>query len=98
MAELRPERISEIRAAEAEITQIRADRNAERPGRYQHAEATFFQTAHKGFSGIDKVVEWARTDTGGRQFPLFAPAPTGGCMRWGMCETAPTDNNTNGDD
>jgi len=38
---------------------------------------------------IDEVVQWARTDHGGRQFSIFEPAPTGGCMRWGLCETAP---------
>lgn len=46
-------------------------------------------TQRQGFSGIDKVVEWARTDHGGKQFPLFAPPPRGGCMRWGICETSP---------
>lgn len=39
---------------------------------------------------IDAIVEWARTDRGGRQMPLFAPQPTGGCMRWGLCETSPS--------
>ncbi len=90
-----PHRIDELRAAEAEMTEIRRARNAERPGRYTHKDATFFQTIHKGFSGIDRVVEWARTDHGGKQIPLFSPAPRGGCMRWGLCETAP--NHDDGD-
>lgn len=86
---LPPTRIDEIREAEREMTAIRAARNSERPGRYTHEEATFFQTIRKGFSGIDAVVAWARTDRGGRQTPLFAPPPRGGCMRWGLCETGP---------
>jgi 3'-phosphoadenosine 5'-phosphosulfate sulfotransferase (PAPS reductase)/FAD synthetase len=60
------------------IDEIRALENAD--------EATFFQTQRKGFGGIDAVVKWARTDHGGRQFPLFAPAPRGGCMQWGICD------------
>jgi 3'-phosphoadenosine 5'-phosphosulfate sulfotransferase (PAPS reductase)/FAD synthetase len=89
MAELRPGRIAELRAAEAEITEMRRQRNEDKPGRYSHTDASFFQTARQGFSGIDKVIEWARTDHGGKQYPLFSPAPSGGCMRWGLCETPP---------
>ena len=37
---------------------------------------------------IGKVVEWARTRRGGRQFEMFAaPAREWGCMRWGVCDT-----------
>jgi 3'-phosphoadenosine 5'-phosphosulfate sulfotransferase (PAPS reductase)/FAD synthetase len=37
---------------------------------------------------IDKVLLWARTAYGGRQFELFAADPRdAGCMRWGMCDT-----------
>jgi len=87
IAERRPERIAEIRALETELVQLRRDRNAESPGRYKHEDdASFFQTQRQGFSGIDKVVEWARTDHGGKQYPLFPPVPTGGCMRWGVCD------------
>ncbi len=86
---LPPERIDEIRALEAEATKIRADRNAESPGRYAHEGAQFFQTQRQGFVGIDRVVEWARTDRGGRQLPLLAPPPRGGCMRWGICDLPP---------
>jgi len=35
---------------------------------------------------IDDIVAWARTDDGGKQMPIFEPAPRGGCMRWGLCE------------
>lgn len=89
IAEHAPERIDEVRALEAEATAERARRNEETPGRYAHAQATFFQTIERGGepNGIDKVVEWSRTERGGKQLPLLQPVPTGGCMRWGMCES-----------
>ncbi|QDP65629.1 MAG: hypothetical protein GOVbin1454_23 [Prokaryotic dsDNA virus sp.] len=37
---------------------------------------------------IDRVVAWARTKRGGRQFELFDALPgEQGCVRWGMCDT-----------
>jgi len=37
---------------------------------------------------IARVLEWARTGKGGRQFELFAAGPREtGCMRWGLCDT-----------
>lgn len=81
IAESDPGRIDALRNAETEIDEIRKARG------YDKWEATFFQTIRKGFSGIDEVVSWAKTDRGGRQFPLFSPAPRGGCMRWGLCDT-----------
>lgn len=81
--------IAKIRRLEAEVTAIRHDRNVEEPGRYKDEGAQFFQTQTKGFVGIDAVVAWARTDRGGKQLPLLAPAPRGGCMRWGICDLPP---------
>lgn len=78
--------ISKIRQLETEVTEIRRSRNAEEPGRYKDEAAQFFQTQTKGFVGIDAVVAWSRTARGGKQLPLLAPAPTGGCMRWGICD------------
>lgn len=82
-------RIDEIEALEAEASAIRAARNVEHPGRYADEGAQFFQTRSKGFVGIRETVEWARTDRGGRQLPLLAPPPRGGCMRWGICDLPP---------
>jgi 3'-phosphoadenosine 5'-phosphosulfate sulfotransferase (PAPS reductase)/FAD synthetase len=60
--------------------------------RYTHHQATFFQTRDRvAPMGIRDVVEWARTDRGGKQLPIFAPAPRGGCMRWGLCDTGVED-------
>jgi 3'-phosphoadenosine 5'-phosphosulfate sulfotransferase (PAPS reductase)/FAD synthetase len=88
IARRHPERIDEIRALEAECTAERARRNLETPGRYAHPVATFFQMATERSLpvGIDAVVEWSRTDRGGRQMPLIAPPARGGCMRWGICD------------
>ena len=89
MAEVRPDRVELLREAEREISALRAERNLTREKPYENTDATFFQTIGRGFTGIDAVVAWARTDRGGRQTPLFPPPPRGGCMRWGLCETAP---------
>lgn len=89
-----PKRIDEIEALEQECTALRAVRNIEEPGRYAHAQASFFQTRDRtnaSVMSIREVVAWANTDKGGRQLPLLPPLPTGGCMRWGMCE-APQDD------
>lgn len=88
IADHSPERIDEIRQLEAEMSALRVDRNAVEPGRYKHKDAQFFQVAHaRGLPvGIDAVVAWSRTERGGKQLPLLAPAPTGGCMRWGICD------------
>lgn len=93
IAEHAPERIDEIEALEAECTAERAARNVEHATagnadpRYAHPKATFFQTRFGVRPmGIREVVEWAGTAYGGRQLQLLAPPPTGGCMRWGMCE------------
>lgn len=88
LAETHPERIDYVECVEAATQAIRDARNVETPGRYTHAQAVFFQTRDRvAPQGIRSVVEWARTDRGGRQLPLLAPAPTGGCMRWGLCDT-----------
>lgn len=90
IAEHSPGRIDEIRALEAEQGAARAARNDAEPGRYAHAEATFFQGRDRGRPGaIDAVVAWSRTARGGRQLPLLPEPPQGGCMRWGLCEAPP---------
>lgn len=90
LAEHAPGRINEVEALEAEAQAVRDARNAETPGRYTSARATFFQTRDRiAPMGIRQVVEWSRTDRGGKQLPLLQPAPRGGCMRWGLCDVAP---------
>lgn len=81
-----PERIEEIAALEAEIA------TARREELDKDDQPTFFRTIASTADpiGIRDVVEWSRTERGGKQLSLLAPVPTGGCMRWGMCE-APTD-------
>ena len=83
-----PGRMDQIRALEVEQTAERASRNEVEPGRYAHAEAVFFQTRDVGrVMKIDDIITWSRTTQGGRQLPLLPEPPSGGCMRWGMCDT-----------
>jgi 3'-phosphoadenosine 5'-phosphosulfate sulfotransferase (PAPS reductase)/FAD synthetase len=82
VARLAPDRIDRIRALEAEMgaTMFTRDRRTEKA-----------KLGDDGPSvvpvGIDEVIEWARTDRGGRQFSLVR-MPTG-CARWGVCEAPP---------
>ena len=89
-----PWRIEEIHALEVEVEAERARRNAEhvptekRPVRYTQQQALYFQTrSGVGPLAIHDIVAWSRTDRKG--LPILAPQPTGGCMRWGLCETEP---------
>ena len=86
IAELAPWRVEELRQLEAELTELRAARNAEEPGRYRHGRARFFQKQAGRPDAIEEIATWARTERGGRQLPLVQPPPSGGCFRWGMCE------------
>ena len=95
-AEHDPASVAEVAALERECEALRAERNAETPGRYTHSVASFFQSreASKDAAGrrvylpvhVDRVVEWSQTDRGGRQLPLIREEPDGGCFRWGLCE------------
>lgn len=96
IAENDPDVIDDIEELEAHATEVRRARNGEhvptakRPVRYKTEQATYFQ-GRKGSPlgtspGIRDVVTWARTDRGGRQLPLLAEPPKGGCMRWGLCD------------
>ncbi len=95
-----PERINEIERLEFEAEAERKARNiahaeSGKEGlRYNRAIATFFQARDRKTmkpEHIRSVVAWSQTAHGGKQTLLFEPAPTGGCMRWGMCETAAKD-------
>lgn len=93
-----PARIALLADLERDIHKIRTSRAAEK-GEELRTPTAFFQSpagdinpATGRRSGlcwpIDRVVEWARTKHGGRQFELFAAAPgERGCVRWGMCDT-----------
>lgn len=82
-----PERIGEIRDAEIEFTTERARRNEAGEGEFTVPQSTFFLPRTPGvMSPIDDVVEWSRTERGGRQLPLIQEAPDTGCFRWGLCD------------
>lgn len=98
VADYAPDRIATIRELEAEVVEIRDERNESSPGRYEPMMGTFFQgrDARSGFVPIDRVVAWSRTSRGGKQLPLLDNEPDGGCFRWGMCEP-PSSDGKNGD-
>lgn len=87
LAEIDPARIDEIRALEGELTLAAQGRRGPQEIR------SFFQAKadRTGQWPIDKVVEWSRTSRGGRQLEMFHD-PHDGCVRWGMCESAPEPN------
>lgn len=88
-----PERIDLIELLEDEITDAADARSAARGVTNVHRRAWFAGRGPKKSGGaqammpIRDVVEWVRTDKGGRQFTLFDVSdPDEGCVRWGMCE------------
>lgn len=83
-------RVAAIRALEALVAELSAARRPERPGLFQ---APLPEHTPDGLKypcwPIDRVLEWAQTARGGRQMRLGAWGEQNGCVRWGMCETAP---------
>lgn len=84
-------RVSIMRDVEALLARVILDRKHEHP----NGAPTFYQTRALDDNGqnkcwpIDRVLEWARTGQGGRQFELFAASPReAGCTRWGLCDTS----------
>lgn len=90
VADLSPDRIDTIRQLEVEVGDAMEARAAAKGTLLEHRPAWFAsRLGRTGTQPIDDVVQWSRTDRGGRQFELFAADPAEqGCMRWGLCETA----------
>jgi 3'-phosphoadenosine 5'-phosphosulfate sulfotransferase (PAPS reductase)/FAD synthetase len=93
VADIAPERIEEIRVMEREVTaaaRARADRDGTHADFVHGFDRTFFHgklsREGKPFP-IDTIVEWSRTDTGGKQFLLIEDEAPSGCVRWGLCDT-----------
>jgi 3'-phosphoadenosine 5'-phosphosulfate sulfotransferase (PAPS reductase)/FAD synthetase len=89
IADSDPGRIAELRALEVEVTTAARAVVEARGETLKHAR-TWFQAplGGEGTWPIDKVVDWARTSHGGRQFEMFAAAGRdAGCVRWGLCDT-----------
>ncbi len=98
-ADYAPEIIDKIEDLEQYAETERAIRNAahipteKRPLRYSSPQAYYFQTRNGlGPMNIRQIVAWSRTDR--RGLPVLAPQPTGGCMRWGLCETLSGDGSS----
>jgi 3'-phosphoadenosine 5'-phosphosulfate sulfotransferase (PAPS reductase)/FAD synthetase len=93
-----PERIDLIRDLEAQVQERAAARYAEKGETFAslgYSPPTFFAMRSEGkgsMVSIDKVMLWARTAHGGKQFELFARDGEDGCVRWGLCEAGPDDD------
>jgi len=93
ISEKDPERIEKIRDLEAEVAENARARYAEKGETFEslgYKRPTFFQSRNgAGEWPIDKVVDWAKTAHGGKQYELFSVDPDDtGCMRWGLCDNS----------
>jgi len=83
-------RVRAIQLLEQHISWFAAER-ARRAGKPppKGGSTMFYESNSDESWPIKKVMEWAKTSYGGRQFQLFAASPAdAGCMRWGLCETS----------
>lgn len=81
-------RVAAIRALEALVAEVVAARRPEPPGLFQAPTPEQTPDGPKyPCWPIDRVLQWARTERGGRQMRLGAWGSEDGCVRWGMCET-----------
>lgn len=94
VAEVSPERVDEIRALEAEVTEIAAARYAKKGETFEslgYCRPTMFHDKGRRMTPIpiDEVVAWSKTAYGGKQLLLLETEPAG-CMRWGLCDSDDT--------
>ena len=83
-----PERIDLLADLEKDMHEIKAAKKAAK-GEKIRGEHTGWFWHQKESWPIHKVVQWAKTKRGGKQFELFDALPgEQGCVRWGMCDTA----------
>ena len=95
-----PRRVQAMRLLEALIGDLtRARKEGRGDDMTGWSPPAFFQRSTPDAAGkysrepIDSVLDWARTERGGRQMsltPRFGGGDRGGggCMRWGMCDTS----------
>jgi 3'-phosphoadenosine 5'-phosphosulfate sulfotransferase (PAPS reductase)/FAD synthetase len=93
-----PRRVQAMRLLEAlvgDLTRTRKERRGDDMTGW--SPPALFQRSTPDAAGkyscepIDSVLDWARTERGGRQMsltPRFGGGDRGGCMRWGMCDTS----------
>ena len=84
IAEIDPGHMDMIEALESEITALANEKIRARGDEPTHPQ-TFFSSKH-GHKGIRDVVEWSRTQRGGRHRELFYDPDRSGCVRWGLCD------------
>lgn len=84
IAEYFPETIDLLRELEATLEAIGSPRQEAGAG-----SPRWFTLSREGkdwMVPVDQAVKWAKTERGGRQFPLFKPVTDPGCSAWGLCE------------
>jgi len=86
IARLSEKRIAFIERLEAVIAELFAVRSDRTGGAYSNP--AWFQAMDEqnrpARVPIREMVDWSKTERGGRTYSLFAPAD--GCMKWGFCE------------
>jgi 3'-phosphoadenosine 5'-phosphosulfate sulfotransferase (PAPS reductase)/FAD synthetase len=91
LQQIDPARVDKLRELEGLVT-IKAKARNEEQGKELKNPPGWFQAktgTGKECWPIDKVMQWAMTGYGGRQFELFAAEPQEqGCVRWGLCATS----------
>jgi 3'-phosphoadenosine 5'-phosphosulfate sulfotransferase (PAPS reductase)/FAD synthetase len=83
VADLLPQRIDQIEELETQLTERAKQKDSTASKR-----VFFGPRVGSEDGGIRQVVEWSKTERGGRQLKLFDTTAQDGCMRWGMCDRA----------
>lgn len=101
IAESDPGRVNVLRRLEeivGDLAEIRYAEKGESVDSLGYSRPTWFQNPMRRTNAktgkrcgkmwpIDRVLSWAKTKHGGRQFELFtAPSREHGCMAWGLCD------------
>ena len=86
MARIWPERIDEIRELEAAVNAVAVEKIEARGEELVHLRTMFRERRPGAAAGIDAQMRWAGTSE-----PDMFPQESGGCMRWGLCDTASGD-------
>ena len=90
-------RVDQIRELEKEVQEAFIARNPDYEDKGYQMPSMFLarqqdENGKRPMTPIDKVLEWARTSHGGRQFQLIETGQPG-CRMWGLCDMGPNDDN-----
>jgi len=91
VAKIDPGRIDEIEALEKEIGAAAEVRHLAKGKAGVAKRPTFFSPSGKGYWPIRRAVAWSNTPHGNRKKELFQVQAEPGCLRWGLCDMIPED-------